>query len=74
MNNCLSPTSAEIDFTINSISNLDATQWNSIGSSHPGGATFGRADGTVEFVSETVDGVVYEAMGTKANGEVESLN
>ena len=44
------------------------------GSSHLGGATFGRADGTVEFVSETVDGVVYEAMGTKANGEVESLN
>jgi prepilin-type processing-associated H-X9-DG protein len=41
---------------------------------HPGGATFGRADGSVTFVEETIGGDVYEAMGTKANGEVDSFN
>lgn len=37
---------------------------------HPGGANVARADGSVEFVSETIDRDVYQAMGSRNRGEV----
>ncbi len=38
-------------------------------SRHPGGAQIGLADGSVRFVSETVDTAVWRAAGTREEGE-----
>ncbi len=42
----------------------------SFGSSHPGGCLFAYGDGSVHFVSETVDLGVYKATASRAGGEV----
>ncbi len=42
----------------------------SFGSMHPGGAHFAYADGSVHFVSESMDMGVYKAMASRAGGEV----
>ncbi|MBN1911640.1 MAG: DUF1559 domain-containing protein [Pirellulales bacterium] len=36
---------------------------------HPGGANFAMGDGSVEFINETIDYQLYNAMGTKDGGE-----
>jgi prepilin-type processing-associated H-X9-DG protein len=41
-------------------------------SEHPGGAQFAFGDGRVEFLSENIDHATYQAMSTRAGGEVES--
>ncbi len=38
-------------------------------SRHPGGANFALADGSVTFLSETIDFVLYNNLGTRAGGE-----
>jgi prepilin-type processing-associated H-X9-DG protein len=43
-------------------------------SRHPGGAQFALADGSVRFVSESVQLGVYRALATVAGGEVAQLN
>jgi len=40
------------------------------GSNHPGGAMFVFADGHVQFVGETIDFDTYQALSTRAGGEV----
>jgi len=70
MNQCLGPTSADPNFTINTTIDNRNAKWNPFASQHPGGANFGRADGSTEFVNETISGDVYEAFGTRAGGEV----
>ena len=42
---------------------------NEIGSPHPGGASLVFCDARVEFVAETIDQAVLNAMLTKAGGE-----
>ncbi len=42
-------------------------------SRHPGGAQFLRVDGSVDFLSETVDQSVLEASATRAKGEIGGL-
>ena len=75
LNQCLAPTSIEPNQTINaSVFTSRNDQWTAITSQHTGGANFGRSDGSVEFVSETIDGLVYQGMGTKSGGEVETFN
>jgi len=67
----LGPTSDEPQFTLNSsIPGERFARQYPFASSHPGGANFGRADGSVEFVAETISGTLYREMGTKAGGEV----
>ena len=39
-------------------------------SQHPGGVQLGMADGSVRFVSQTINLVTWRALGTRANGEV----
>lgn len=74
LNQCLAPVSQVPDHVINTVSSNIAGRFCAISSQHPGGVTFGRADGSVDFVTETVDGNVYEALGTKNGGEIDRLN
>ena len=39
------------------------------GSDHAGGAHFGLADGSVRFISETIDRFLYEQLGTARRGD-----
>lgn len=74
---------AIVDVTMTTLAPLnyraDADQvWNTsaclrtsaFGSLHPGGANFALVDGSVRFISETVDMTVYRALSTRAGGEV----
>ncbi|MEM7454122.1 MAG: DUF1559 domain-containing protein [Planctomycetota bacterium] len=70
MNQCLAPTSSDPRFTINSAVVGNQERWYAVTSQHPGGATFARADGSVDFINENINGLTYEALGTKAGGEV----
>ncbi len=42
-------------------------------SEHPGGAQFGLADGSVRFVSESIDYRLYNELGSRAGGEAVSI-
>jgi prepilin-type processing-associated H-X9-DG protein len=42
----------------------------SFGSRHPGGATFGFADGASRFINESIDMRAYMAISTRAGNEV----
>ena len=68
--NCLGPTDDNTEFTLNSVSTEFGGRNVAFSSLHPGGANFGRADGSIEFVPETINPVLYLRMGTKAGGEV----
>jgi prepilin-type N-terminal cleavage/methylation domain-containing protein len=49
------------------------TVWTSrhaIRSNHPGGVLFCLADGAVVFISEMIEPILYEGLGTRAGGEV----
>ncbi len=43
---------------------------NSLRSYHPGGVNAAMADGSVHFISESIDAEVYRALGTRAGGEL----
>ncbi len=43
-------------------------------SAHPGGANFVMGDGSVHFISETIDHTSYNRLGGKSEGEPASLN
>jgi len=40
------------------------------GAWHPGGANFALVDGSVRFMSETIDPTLYEALGNRADGKL----
>jgi len=43
------------------------------GSLHPGGAMFARCDGSVDFVSESIDLAVYKSSASRSHGEINVL-
>ncbi len=45
---------------------------NAFGSMHTGGANFAFADGSIQFISQSVSPIVFRALGTRAGGEVAS--
>ena len=49
-------------------------RWANFGGRHPGGAQFFVADGSVTFVSETIDMAVYQNLGNKADGNTVSFD
>ncbi|MEW4562380.1 DUF1559 domain-containing protein [Bremerella sp. JC770] len=52
---------------------IDLNEWDTPGSLHPGGASFVMGDGSVHFIADTIDGVVYESLGSKNGNESHSL-
>ena len=72
LNTCLGPTSGQPRWTLNSADFGFWEQWVPFSSSHPGGANFGRADGSVTYVTDEIDGDAFEQAGTRAGGEVVS--
>jgi prepilin-type N-terminal cleavage/methylation domain-containing protein len=46
----------------------------SFGSEHPGGAHFARADGSANMVSENIEMTVFKGFGSRAAGEVVTLD
>ena len=47
--------------------------WFAARSLHPGGVNIALGDGSVRFVSDTVDLAVWRGLGTRAGGEVGGL-
>jgi prepilin-type N-terminal cleavage/methylation domain-containing protein len=49
--------------------------WETMGfkSLHPGGAMFAMSDGSVHFISETIDFQLYNELGSRSGGEVVTL-
>ena len=56
------------------ITSQNPAYWGALGSQHSGGANFALADGSVHFVQDTIANTVYADLGTKAGGEVVSLD
>ncbi|MGC1274570.1 MAG: DUF1559 domain-containing protein [Planctomycetaceae bacterium] len=46
------------------------TPYGAYRSEHTGGGNFALTDGSVRFLSENIDNAVYQALGTRAGGEV----
>jgi prepilin-type N-terminal cleavage/methylation domain-containing protein/prepilin-type processing-associated H-X9-DG protein len=44
------------------------------GSQHPGGANFAFCDGTVHFISNSISGITYQALGTRATGDFADIS
>jgi len=40
------------------------------GSWHPGGANFALVEGSVRFMSDTIEKPVYETLGNRADGKL----
>ena len=51
----------------------DSDTVTNFGSYHPGGANFLFSDGSVHFLSETIETATYRALSTRAGGEVASI-
>lgn len=50
--------------------NNPAEPWRPLGSMHPGGAMFTLADGSVRFVSDTIEGTTYRNLGAMSDGQI----
>ncbi|MCP4083001.1 MAG: DUF1559 domain-containing protein [Planctomycetaceae bacterium] len=50
-----------------------STVYGAFRSEHPGGASFAMCDGSVRFVGEDIDSVLYGELATRAGGEVVSF-
>ncbi|NQT36154.1 MAG: DUF1559 domain-containing protein [Planctomycetes bacterium] len=62
-------TYAPINYVPEPFSRNEWWNWWGFSSDHPGGAPFCMGDGSVRFVSESIDYTVYRGMSTRAGGE-----
>ena len=70
----VSPTTIPLN-TMESDNGVGTSWWRTSGfkSRHPGGALFAMGDGSVQFLSESIDYRLYNHLGTRAGGEVAQL-
>ena len=70
----LSAGTRNVTHTINLIPYNNTNNFNdaSFGSEHPGGCLFAIADGSVRFISETIDMALYRAAASRDGGEVKT--
>jgi prepilin-type N-terminal cleavage/methylation domain-containing protein/prepilin-type processing-associated H-X9-DG protein len=61
------------DWLVNCPAALTLGQWG-FRSNHPGGVNFVFADGSVKFIKQTISDLAYQAIGTRAGGEVISAD
>jgi hypothetical protein len=71
-----SGTTKNVTYPINSTMYNGSNNFNDIsfGSQHPGGCQFALGDGSVRFVSETINMVIYQGSASMNSGEVVSLD
>ncbi|MEM7312624.1 MAG: DUF1559 domain-containing protein [Planctomycetota bacterium] len=74
LNNQLGCTSSVPGFELNAEVDPDNRPWASFGSLHGGGAFFSKADGSVSFLNDSIDGQTYEDLGSKADGRFVQIN
>ncbi len=53
--------------------NADGDSTSNFRSNHTGGSNFGMADGSVQFLSQNLDNITFQALTTIRNGEVVSI-
>jgi len=70
---CGSGAGIPTDWLINCPQSLTLGQW-AFRSNHPGGANFAFADGSVKFIKQSINDQAYQAVGTRAGGEVISAD
>ena len=63
------PSPVSVDHSIGDQQNDPLDRVRSFNSLHPGGAQFALGDGSVQFVSETIDSQTYRDRSTIAGGE-----
>jgi prepilin-type N-terminal cleavage/methylation domain-containing protein len=69
MNHNVLPTNIPLNLPDDLAKNLARYEGYAFASRHPGGAAFAIADGSVAFLSETINYDLYNALGTRAGGE-----
>ena len=78
LNSSLGPTDGNIGYNLNApyVSsgsdgfNFGQQRWVPFSSTHPGGANFSRADGSVTFVPDGISADAYEFGGTRDGGDI----
>ena len=53
---------------------LEGSNFVNASSNHPGGANFAFADGSVKFIKDSINMLVYGSLGTRTGGEVISAD
>ncbi|MEM6798696.1 MAG: DUF1559 domain-containing protein [Planctomycetota bacterium] len=61
----------QINDALQSYRGINSETFEAPGSDHPGGAHFARGDGSVAFIAETIDPVLYMNSGSRAGGELQ---
>lgn len=73
-NQTIGSTAMPLNYEINPKSVDNWTHQYTFRSLHPGGANFAMADGSVRFIKSTINFPVYQAVSTRAGGEVISAD
>jgi prepilin-type N-terminal cleavage/methylation domain-containing protein/prepilin-type processing-associated H-X9-DG protein len=71
-NESVGSTAVPLNYKLNPPAASNWTRQISFRSNHPGGASFAMADGSVRFVKTSVNFSTYQALSTRAKGEVVS--